>query len=59
MAMFNGVESEYTILDIYVDGIKVLKEVNTLVDDRYVIKNHIVLVPYNSIKYIRMIGNEV
>lgn len=50
MVMSNGIEYDYRILDIYTDGIKVIK-IGT--------GNVKLLVPFASIKYIRVKSEDV
>lgn len=47
LVMLNGIEMEYKILDKFPDGIKVLKY-----------EKHIMLIPFTSIKYVRLLKNE-
>lgn len=47
LVMLNGIEMEYKILDKFSDGIKVLKY-----------DKHIMLIPFTSIKYVRLLKNE-
>lgn len=44
MVLNNGVEMDYKIIEIFADGLKVLRANG----------NHIMLVPFTSIKYIRV-----
>jgi len=47
LVMQNGIEMEYKILDVFNDGIKVLK-----------CDKHIMLIPFTSIKYVRLLNHE-
>lgn len=59
LCMSNGIEREYTILNLYTDGLRVKYDHSVIKNGENVIQSDIVLIPFTSIKYIRMIKDGI